>query len=46
MSGIAKSLSNFFRIGKARYFVGKDLHQNSYYELPSLFDTTGTCESL
>ncbi|WFD25245.1 hypothetical protein MNAN1_000212 [Malassezia nana] len=36
---IWRALSRFFRIGNARYIVGHDLENNTYYEFPSLHPT-------
>ena len=31
-----RAMSRVLRIGRARYYVGRDLANNEYYELPSL----------
>lgn len=31
-----RSISRVLRIGRARFWVGKDLANNQYYELPSI----------
>ncbi|WFD07718.1 hypothetical protein MVES1_003088 [Malassezia vespertilionis] len=36
MAQVWKMLSRVFRVGHARYLVGRDLANNAYYELPSL----------
>lgn len=36
MATVWTRLTNFFKVGRGRHFIGKDLHSNKYYEFPSL----------
>lgn len=36
MSSLLKPFASLFRVGKSRYFIGRDLQGNSYFEYPSL----------
>lgn len=46
MTSLIRSIARTLKLGRARYLVGSDLDQNTYYEYPSLDGDPGAyCSS-